>query len=83
MILNRGKDIGELKMLSAYTMGAYFISGLCSSKLFHIALGKGDAYLDKKNMPKRKKWSKISHEHKYNNDWVVDILEGNDDYDLG
>ena len=29
------------------------------------------------------KWSEESHKRKYENDWVVDILPGNDEYDLG
>ena len=34
-------------------------------------------------MPARLKWSKESHKRKYENDWVVDILPGNESYDLG
>ncbi|MBQ4522686.1 MAG: L-2-amino-thiazoline-4-carboxylic acid hydrolase [Lachnospiraceae bacterium] len=97
----RAKDIGKNKMMSAYMMGAYFISlnrntglspqenyeifkdGLYASKLFHKALGNAETYLDEKKLTGRKKWSKESHKRIYENDWVVDILEGNEEYDLG
>ena len=34
-------------------------------------------------MAGRLQWSKESYKHIYENDWVVDILPGNDEYDLG
>lgn len=34
-------------------------------------------------MPGRKVWEKASHERKYENDWVVDVLEKTDNYELG
>ena len=48
-------------------------------------MGNADSYLDAKKLPARKKWSADSHKRKYENDWVVDILEGgaNDDFELG
>lgn len=49
--------------------------GLSSNKLFHIAVGNANSYLDKKKMPDRLKWSADSHLHRYENDWVVDIIE--------
>lgn len=58
-------------------------SALCASALFHKMIGNADRYLDVKKMPARLKWSRESHERKYENDWVVDILPGNDAYDLG
>ena len=60
-----------------------FKDGLYDSKLFHLALGKADAYLDKKKLPGRMEWSRNSHRKQYENDWVVDVLAGNDEYDLG
>ena len=60
-----------------------FRDGLCASKLFHKVMGDADSYLDPKRMPGRLQWSEDSHKHKYKNDWVVDILPGNDEYDLG
>lgn len=60
-----------------------FRDGLCASKLFHKVIGDVDQYLDPKKMPGRLQWSADSHEHKYENDWVVDILPGNGEYDLG
>lgn len=60
-----------------------FRDGLCASKLFHKVMGDADSYLDPKRMPERLQWSEDSHKRKYENDWVVDILPGNDEYDLG
>lgn len=53
------------------------------SKLFHKVMGDVDSYLDPKKMPGRLKWSEDSHKRLYENDWVVDILPGNGEYDLG
>ena len=60
-------------------------NGLSANKLFHIAVGNADSYLDKKKMPGRLKWSADSHLRRYENDWVVDIIEGTpqDDFELG
>lgn len=60
-----------------------FRDGLCASKLFHKITGDADSYLDPKKMPARLQWSEESHKHKYENDWVVDILPGTAEYDLG
>lgn len=57
--------------------------GLCASKLFRKVAGNADSYLDPKKMPGRLKWSEESHKRRYENDWVVDILPGNDEYALG
>lgn len=75
--LNRGTG------LSAQENYEIFKNSLYASKLFHKAMGNADAYLDEKKLPDRKKWSEESHKRKYANDWVVDILEGNEEYDLG
>lgn len=60
-----------------------FRDGLCASKLFRKALGNAESYLDPKKMEGRLKWSEESHKRLYENDWVVDILPGNGEYDLG
>ena len=39
--------------------------GLSSNKLFHIAVGNANSYLDKKKMPDRLKWSANSHLHRF------------------
>jgi len=57
--------------------------GLYDSRLLRKALGDADSYLDVKKMPGRKVWEKASHERKYENDWVVDVLEKTDNYELG
>lgn len=60
-----------------------FKEGLYASRLFHKVLGSADNYLDAKKMPGRKAWERESHERKYENDWVVDVLGKTDDYELG
>ena len=57
--------------------------GMKSSSLLKTALGNAESYLDPKKLPDRKRWALQSHQRLYENDWVVDILEGNDEYDLG
>lgn len=60
-----------------------FRDGLCSSRLFHKIIGDADSYLNPKKMTERLKWSQESHKRKYENDWVVDILQSNGEYELG
>lgn len=55
---------------------ALYKDGLSANQLFHKVMGNADSYLDAKKLPARKKWSTDSHKRKYENDWVVDILEG-------
>lgn len=64
---------------------ALYKDGLSANQLFHKVVGNADSYLDVKKLPARKQWSADSHKRKYENDWVVDILEGgaNDDFELG
>lgn len=57
--------------------------GIKNSGLIQKVLGNADAYLDQKKMAGRLKWSKKTHQKQYENDWVVDILPGNGEYDLG
>lgn len=60
-----------------------FKNGLYNSKLFHKALGDAESYLDKKKLPGRLKWSEESYQRKYENDWIVDILDETENYVLG
>ncbi len=62
---------------------ALFRDGLRESRLFAMALGGADAYLDEKKLPGRLKWAAESKERRYKNDWVVDVLPGNQSFDLG
>lgn len=57
--------------------------GIKNSGLIQKFLGTADAYLDQKKMAGRLKWSEKTHQKQYENDWVVDILPGCDEYDLG
>lgn len=60
-----------------------FRDALCASKLFRKAVGNAESYLDDRKMQGRLKWSEESHKRIYENDWVLDILPGNGEYDLG
>lgn len=60
-----------------------FQDGLSANRLFRMALGTADQYLDRKKLPSRYAWSIKSHERRYENDWVVDILDKTDEYELG
>ncbi|MDO4634259.1 MAG: L-2-amino-thiazoline-4-carboxylic acid hydrolase [Eubacteriales bacterium] len=57
--------------------------GLKESLIFRKALGNADQYLSEKKMAGRREWERQSHLRKYENEWVVDVLEGNEEYDLG
>ena len=74
--------VRQHKIHSAY-VSRQFRTPLVLSKLFHKVMGDVDSYLDPKKMPGRLKWSEDSHKRLYENDWVVDILPGNGEYDLG
>lgn len=60
-----------------------FKNCLYQSKIFHYAIGNANSYLNTKKLNGRKEWSRLSHERQYENDWVVDVLEGNGQYELG
>lgn len=57
--------------------------GMASSKLFKKAMGTPEKYLDPRQRESRKKWEEESHLRKYENDWVVDVLDKTDEYELG
>lgn len=57
--------------------------GLYNSALLRKAMGDADTYLDIRKMSGRRRWAEESHKRKYENDWVVDVLEGNDQYEVG
>lgn len=75
--MNRGTGLSAEENYQIYR------DGLCASKLFHKVLGDAESYLDPKKMEGRLQWSAESHKREYENDWVVDILHGNGEYDLG
>lgn len=60
-----------------------FRDGLQKSRLFAMAMGDADAYLDEKKLPGRLKWAKESKKRTYENDWVVEVLPGGKTFDLG
>ena len=60
-----------------------FEQGLLESVLFRKVLGNADSYLDEEKMSGRKQWDRDTHERKYANDWVVTVLEGNSEFELG
>lgn len=61
----------------------FFQTGLYRSRLFRMAIGNAEAYLDRKKLPGRILWAKQSQKRCYENDWVVDILDKTADFELG
>ncbi len=57
--------------------------GFRHSRLFRLVMGDADQYLDPKRIEKRKQWAQSTHLRTYENDWVVNLLPGNGEYDLG
>lgn len=60
-----------------------FKDGLYNSMLLRKAMGDADTYLDPGKLSGRMRWAEESHKRKFENDWVVDVLEGNGQYELG
>ena len=59
------------------------IKGFRRSRIFHIVMGNADHYLSPKRIKKQKKWVDYTHQRIYENDWVVNLLYGTKEYDLG
>lgn len=57
--------------------------GIRKSRLVRMAMGDADSYFSEKKMASRREWSRRTHEKKYKNDWVVDIVEKGDGYEFG
>lgn len=60
-----------------------FRDSLYANGLFRRFFGTADSYLDRRKFPGRQKWAEQSHQRKYENDWVVDVLDRTDTYELG
>lgn len=58
-------------------------NGLYANKLFHIAMGNANSYLNPRKMKRRKKWETQTHLKKYENDWIVDVLGKTEKFELG
>lgn len=58
-------------------------TGLSQSKLFKSVLGNAGSYLDEKKWDGRKEWDEKTHRKEYENDWVVTVIKGNNDFELG
>lgn len=69
--------------LSAEENYEVFRKAIQSSKIIKKLLGDADSYLDKKRLPGRLKWAEESQKRRFENDWVLDVLPGNDECDLG
>lgn len=69
--------------LNAENNIAILEKGLKESKLVKMFLGDSKGYFSDKKMAWRRDWSKKTHEKKYENDWVVDVLEKSPDYEFG
>ena len=59
------------------------MDGCIDNKIFRKAMGTADNYFDPERTEKRKEWSKKSKLREYENDWVLDVLDKTDDYELG
>ncbi len=57
--------------------------GLRSSKAYRMTMGSTEGYFSEKHMEARRKWSKDTHQGKYKNDWVVDVIEETPDFQFG
>lgn len=60
-----------------------FEQGLSKSRLFQKMLGNADTYLSEKNWTGRKEWEARSKKREYENDWVVTVIKGNGNFELG
>lgn len=69
--------------LSAEENYEIFKKGLYENKLFRKVLGNAENYLDAKKLPGRLEWAENSQKRRYENDWVVEVLPGTGEYDLG
>ena len=58
-------------------------NGLRNSRVYRMTMGSADSYFSQKRMEARRKWSRETHEKKYPNDWIVDIIEQGDDFEFG
>ena len=58
-------------------------AGMRKSRLLKLMMGSADGYFDPKRTEKRMQWAEETHKRLYENDWVVDVLPGNEEYDLG
>lgn len=58
-------------------------NGLKNSGMFRKGLGTAEAYLDEKNIPRRLKWAEESKKRINENNWVLDVLPGCEEYNLG
>ncbi len=59
------------------------MDGLRSSRIFRMTMGDADHYLDPKRIEKQTKWAESTQKRRYEEDWVVNLLPGNGEYDLG
>ena len=62
---------------------AFVEDGLRKSRLLKAFMGNAGDYFSEAHMEKHRKWSAEAHQHKYKNDWVVDVLEQTPDYRFG
>ena len=56
---------------------------ISSSKLIKSTMGNSESYLDEKKLPGRLQWAEESKKRTQKNNWVVEVLPGCDEYDLG
>ena len=54
-----------------------------SSRMVILMLGNKKSYFSKRRMQKRRDWAIASKKSEYENDWVLNFVEGNDDFIFG
>ncbi len=57
--------------------------GMRKSKIIKTFMGNSDGYFSEKKMAFRREWSTKTHERKFENNWVVDVVEKSDDFEFG
>jgi hypothetical protein len=60
-----------------------YAQGFRNSTFLKKMMGTGERYLSEKRLPKRLEWDQQTHKHQFENDWVVTVIPGNDQFDLG
>ena len=69
--------------LSAEQNAQILGDGMHASWLLKYMLGDSGNYFSEEHRKNLRAWSLETHYKRYKNDWVVDILEKDDDFDLG
>ena len=75
--------MNRVDKLDAETNYSFLRDGFKGNKLIRMFLGDAKTYYSEKKMEARRKWSKDTYERKYKNDWLVDVVPGDDVHEFG